>query len=60
MLDSVQGRKTQWSQDVGFNVNQMEKLIQAATGSSLLIHLTVAEALYDDSDGYDPNSECDP
>lgn len=62
MFDNVQDRKTQRVSDGDFNVNvrQLEKLIEAATGSSLLIHHTAAEALYGDSDGYDHNSECDP
>jgi hypothetical protein len=56
MADSVQDRKTQWSPDVG----RLGKLIEAATGYSPLTHLADAEAPYDDSDGYDHNSECDP
>lgn len=62
MFDNVQDRKTQRVSDGNFYVNgsQLEKLIEAATGSSLLIHHTAAEALYGDSDGYDHNSECDP
>lgn len=62
MFDNVQDRKTQRVSDGNFyvNVRQLEKLIEAATGSSLLIHHTAAEALYGDSDGYDHNSECDP
>jgi hypothetical protein len=61
MSDRVQDRATQRFPDVDFNVNVrwMEKLIEAATCSSLLIRPAAIEAMYD-SDGYDHNSECDP